>query len=555
MERTSILQAAAPALGLAPPGSGPHGAGWVRAGAWQLWQRLAHGLDRALGADANPLRHLGALGVLFLAWLGVSGVYLFAVLDSSASTAYASIAQLAQQPWYLGGWLRGVHRYAADALVVVVLAHLLREWLAGHYQGFRRFSWLTGVPLLLFTFAAGVVGFWLHWDELGQFSALATAEWLDALPIFATPLARNFLGVATVSDRLFSLFIFIHIGVPLLLLFGLWFHIQRLARAAVWPPRTLLIASTLGLLALALLMPVVSHPRADLSQVPTALALDWFLLFWHPLTDATSAATVWILLAAALLVLFGLPFWRRTEAPTRVAQVDPDHCSGCRRCFDDCPYAAITMVPHPDWQTPGRPIRELAQVDSDLCASCGICAGACPSSTPFRRGAPLITGIDMPQQPVDSLRRQLQDGLARRQGAFVVAGCGHGQTGAALGAHDVVSLDSICTGMLPPSFIEYALRAGASGVVVTGCGEGDCAFRLGQRWTEERLRGAREPHLRAGVARDRLRVVWPRAGHPGAVLDALDDLRGTARPSAAARSALSHQAGAVARDHSEARHG
>ena len=67
---------------------------------------------------------------------------------------------------------------------------------------------------------------------------------------------------------------------------------------------------------------------------------------------------------------------------------------------------------------------------------------------------------------------------------------------------DVIALDLVCAGQLPPSFVDYALRAGAAGVVVSGCREGDCAFRLGQRWTEERLLGIREPRLRAGVPRE-----------------------------------------------------
>ena len=47
---------------------------------------------------------------------------------------------------------------------------------------------------------------------------------------------------------------------PLLLLFGLWFHIQRITRAAVLPPRSLAIGVTVVLAALALAVPVASPP-------------------------------------------------------------------------------------------------------------------------------------------------------------------------------------------------------------------------------------------------------------------------------------------------------
>jgi ferredoxin len=523
-----VFRAAPLPVGGADPGRLDSDRHAGRPPAQRAWQGVEASFDRVFGAAANPLRHLGALGFLFFWWLVGSGIYLYAALDTSASAAYESIARLSRQPWYAGGWLRSAHRYAADGFVVVMALHLVREAALGRFRTFRRHSWWTGIPLLLFAFASGVGGFWLHWDQLGQFSAEATAEWLDALPLLGAPLARNFVNVAAVGDRLFSLFVFVHLGVPLLMLFGLWFHVQRLSHAEVLPPRRLALATTLGLLALSALLPVASHPPADLSQEPGRLALDWYLLFVHPLVDATSAGFVWALLVAAVLTLLVLPFLPQRRATAAApARVDPANCNGCRRCFVDCPYTAITMVPHPLWQTAGRPVRQLARVDLDLCAGCGICVGACPSSTPFRSGAELVTGIDMPQRPVDALRRELDAGLAARRGrrAFVVLGCAEAPRAGPLGA-DVVALELVCTGQLPPSFVEYALRAGAAGVIVTGCREGDCAFRLGQRWIEQRLLGEREPHLRAGVAREALRVVWPRPAEPMAVARALDALRG-----------------------------
>ena len=492
------------------------------------WVRLEHGFDAAFGSALNPLRRLGALGFLMFWLLAVSGIYLYALLDTSASEAWRSIDRLSREQWVLGGLLRSLHRYAADAFVLLMLAHLLREWLFGHWQGFRRFSWLTGVPLIAFAFVSAVGGFWLNWDQLGQFSAIATAEWLDALPIFATPLTRNFLHAAAVSDRLFSLFVFIHLGVPLLLVFGLWFHIQRISRAAVFPPRALAAGSLIALVALALLQPVTSHAPADLSVVPGPLRYDWLLLAVHPLVDASSAGAVWGLLLAALALLFALPFLPRRAAPVPVAVVDPANCNGCRRCFDDCPYAAVTMVPHPN----ARVGRQMAQVNADLCASCGICVGACPSSTPFRSAAELVTGIDMPSAPIGALRRDLQRSLASSASdrTIVVFGCDRGARVDTLAGPDVAPFSLMCTGMLPPSFVEYALRDGAAAVLVAGCREGGCEFRLGQRWTEARLAGIREPHLRTSVARDRWATAWGDAGDEAELRAAIDRLRTRLHP-------------------------
>ncbi len=486
---------------------------------------MEHAFDVPFGAALNPLKHLGALGFLLFWLLVVSGIVLYAVLDTSATGAYRSIDDLSRVPWMLGRALRGLHRYAADAFVVVMLAHLAREWLLGRYKGFRRVPWLTGVPLVLLAFVSGIGGFWLNWDRLGQFSAIAMAEWLDALPFLASPLARNFLGGVSLSDRLFSLFVFVHLGVPLLMVFGLWFHIQRISHARVFPPRAMALATTATLLLLALVLPVRSQGPADLASVPGPLAFDWFLLFIHPLTAATSAGSVWALLATAFLVLLALPFLPMKAPP--VAQVDRNNCSGCRRCFDDCPYSAITMVPHPN----GRRGMQMAEVNADLCASCGICVGSCPSSTPFRSAERLLTGIDMPQWPIHALRERLLQGLAAMPGPrrLVVFGCDHGVRTGSLAAPDVLHFGLVCAGMLPPSFIEYALRGGADGVLVSGCREGGCEFRLGQRWTLQRLSGEREPHLRATVPQDRLRVVWADRGDEIALGAALDQLRACTR--------------------------
>ncbi|MDE2613697.1 MAG: hydrogenase iron-sulfur subunit [Burkholderiales bacterium] len=507
---------------------------------WRAAERL---FDAAFGSGLNPLRHLGAIGFLAFWLLAASGIVLYALFDTSASGAWRSIDALREVPLGLGLLLRGVHRYSADLLVLAMGLHVVREWLHGHAWGFRRFSWLTGVPLIVFAFVAAVIGFWLNWDQLGQFSAIASAEWIDALPLLPTPMARNFLGSAAVSDRLFSLFIFVHLGVPLLMLFGLWFHIQRITRAAVWPPRALLLG-TLGVLALlALAVPVVSHDPASLARVPAELRLDWLLLFVHPLTDATSPAFVWALVALTLLTLFALPWLPRRTQRAAVAVVDPGNCSGCQRCFADCPYAAITMVPHPN-QRVGR---LLANVDGDLCAGCGICAGACPSSTPFRHRAHLVTGIDMPQWPVNALRARLRAqlealhsvGVAR---PLIVFGCDHGAASAraADGAADASAFSLLCAGQLPPSFVEYALRDGAAGVLVAACREGGCEFRLGERWTVERLQGLREPHLRARVPAERVELVHAGPGDDALVAAALARLRVRVGALTASESDASH---------------
>jgi coenzyme F420-reducing hydrogenase delta subunit len=141
--------------------------------------------------------------------------------------------------------------------------------------------------------------------------------------------------------------------------------------------------------------------------------------------------------------------------------------------------------------------------------------------------APLVTGIDMPQLPIDALRRRLRNSIEKTSAAqpIVVFGCDHGADIARMQADDVCTFSLLCAGQLPPSFVEYALRDGAAGVVVAACREGGCEFRFGERWTAERLRGQREPHLRASVDAGRVELVFAGLGNEEQLAQAIDRLR------------------------------
>lgn len=486
------------------------------------WRWLEQGFDRAFGANGNPLRLLGASLFLCFAVLLVSGVWLYAGYDTSVRGAHAAVARLAASRWSMGALMHSLHRYATDAFVILTALHLVRELLYGHWRHFRRFSWLSGCALLPFIGVAAIGGFWLVWNELGLFSAVASAEWLDALPLLGEPLSRNFLRAAALSDRLFSLFVFVHIGVSLLLALVAWLHLQRVSRAVVMPTRALAFGTTLSLLALSVLAPVTQPARADLTRIPSALDFDWWVLWPHALMYASSASMTWGLALATGAGLCALPFLAGAPRAT-VAVVDPQHCNGCRRCFEDCPYGAVSMMAHP---IAGHG-RELARVDAALCAGCGICAGACPSATPFRSARELVNGIDMPDLTIDSLRQRLREGLraSNTPRPIVLFACTHGADSGCVAANDVLVLPLVCSGQLPPAFVEYALRDGAAAVLVASCHDYGCEYRLGARWTGARLSAQREPRLRVGVARSRFEVVAAEPGEEARLATALEALR------------------------------
>ncbi len=478
----------------------------IQAAVRLAFDRVEALFDAAFGARFNPFHHLGALTFYFFWIVAASGLYLYIFFETSIEGAYRSIEQLTHGQWYLGGVMRSLHRYGSDAMVITVLLHLAREFARDRYRGVRWYSWVTGVVLLWFLYASGIGGYWLVWDRLAQYIAVTTSEWLDVLPLFGEPIARNFLDNATVSDRFFSLLSFLHIGVPLFLLLGMWVHIQRISRARSNPPRVLAAGSLAALLVLSFLQPAVSQPPADLDTVVAQVGLDWFYLAAYPLMDLWSYETVWWLAGGGTLLLVVLPWLPPQREPAAV--VNLCECNGCGRCFADCPYNAVVMRPRTD----GLPFEQEAAVEAELCTACGICVGACPTATPFRRATTLVSGIDLPGLSAGVLREQTLEAAARLaggEGRVLVYGCRHGADLAGLEAEGVAAVRLACVGMLPPAFIDFVVSRGhADGVLLAGCAAGDCHNRFGQDWTEQRIARLRDPYLRSRVPRERLALVW-----------------------------------------------
>ena len=487
----------------------------LRRGARVAFESVENLFDWAFTPAWNPLHFLGALGWFFYWIVIASGIYLYIFFDTGVHQAHESLEYLTHVQWYAGGVMRSLHRYASDALVIVVLLHLLREYVLDRYRGARWFAWFTGVPLLGLVYVCGISGYWMVWDVLAQYIAIASTEWLDALGIFGQSIARNFLNEQALSGRFFTLMVFIHIAIPLFMLLVMWIHIQRQNNAKVYPPRGLAVGTLSVLLLLSFIKPAVSQAPADLDTVPAVIDFDWFYLLAYPLLDRLPGITLWMILGGASVLLFLLP-WLPPKRRVAIAVVDLGNCNGCGRCVDDCPFSAVSLQPRSD----DTDFSQEAVVNQNLCTGCGICAGACPTSTPFRRTSELIPGIDMPDLSMQALRKETLTVTAKLSGSgrVIVYGCENGPDLQKLEGPDVATVKLHCMGMLPPSFIDFVIsHHHADGVLVTGCIKENCHNRLGNRWTALRLAGERDPYLRKRIPRERIHEFWAGVTHDKAL--------------------------------------
>lgn len=449
------------------------------------------------------MNHLASLTIFFLWIVLISGVWLLIFYRTSVNGAFESLEYLSHEQWYFGGIMRSLHRYASDAAIVTILLHIVREFSRDTYRLRRWFSWSTGLPLVWMVFILGISGYWLVWDELAQYVAITSSELLDVIPIFSNKMAANFLMDSVLSDRFFTLMAFLHlIGLPIFLVFGIWLHVFRLSRPKINPPKQLMVGTLLAMLLLSLLFPAYSRDKANLAQAPQTLELDWFYLHFYPLVELWSPAWVWALLLGISALIILAP-WLPPGKAQQPALVDLGNCNGCRRCVDDCPYGAIEMAPRSD----GNRYKYEAVVDPDLCVSCGICVGACPTASPFRIRPALVPGVDLPQRSAQDLKQAIDEAAANKPPVLAFACTGSSEL-AWLKANDKAFVEVVCAGQIPPSYLDYVLsRKFSDRILLTGCG-GDCRFRFGMDWTEQRIARQRDPNLRRRVGANRIAMAW-----------------------------------------------
>jgi len=481
--------------------------------------RLVRALDsachRLLGWRYNPLHQSGTLAVALLIVLITTGLYL--LIFYRVSAPWESVARLQGDP-FIGRWMRGVHRFASDALVLAIVAHIIRLFAQARSWGARTLAWTSGVILLLLLFTSGWTGFVMVWDTFGAQLALAGARLLDALPILSEPVSRTFAGDRPIPSAFFFLNLFLHVALPLGAGAGIWLHVSRIARPTLLPPRPLLWGMIGALVALALLLPAPLPPHADPFVVATQVPLNLFYAFWLPFAAKLPVWAAWSGAIGTFALLLLVPrFTRRPrEGDFAPSVVDPRLCTGCNQCPQDCPWEAITMRKRDD----DRPTL-VAHVDPALCVSCGICAGSC---APMGVGPALRTGRDQ----LADIRLLARDVLHVTSLPQVLAICCENAAPAQL---DMLRREGAvvqavpCSGNLHSSVVELALRGGAAGVIVYSCPPRDCRGREGPKWLEARLYHEREAELQARVDRRRVSTATMVIGDAAATLSAFRAFR------------------------------
>jgi len=168
---------------------------------------------------------LGGVPLLIFLVLVATGLMLSVYYVPSPEKAHSSI-QYIQEGVRFGWWIRGVHHWAAQFMIITVILHVMRVFFIAAYRKPRELCWVAGSLLLLTTLGMGFTGYTLTYTHQAYWAATVGTELAQSVPLIGGFIANFLRGGPTIGPgtltRLFALhtvilptfmaiFIFIHV--------------------------------------------------------------------------------------------------------------------------------------------------------------------------------------------------------------------------------------------------------------------------------------------------------------------------------------------------------
>ncbi len=227
----------------------------------------------------------------------ITGFCLWTAYSPSVQHAWESVYYI-QDVMFLGNVVRGIHHYAAQAMVLLMAVHLMQVVIDGAYRAPREINFWLGLILMQITLALALTGYLLPWDQKGYYATQVATKIMGATPLIGNQLQELVQGGPQYGHQTLTRFFAMHAGLlPAALVGFLVLHIylfrrhgittpdpQRAPMGVFWPDQILKDGvACLGVLTVLLLLAVfrgaeLSAP-ADPSEAYSAARPEWYFLF------------------------------------------------------------------------------------------------------------------------------------------------------------------------------------------------------------------------------------------------------------------------------------
>ncbi len=224
----------------------------------------------------------------------ITGILLALYFVPSVEMAYESVRHISQDIRY-GFWIRGIHHWGANLMVISLFLHMMRVFFTHSYRKPREINWVFGFLLLSLTLTISFTGYSLTYNQVSYWAATVGTNLVKEIPLiggFVLSLLRGSEGVtAHTLTRFYTLHVWI---LPVVISLIIGAHIFLVRSHGVSEPDGFekghydfypghfykIIVVTLFLISLLSLLSVVLPPglgeQADPANTPLHIKPEWY---------------------------------------------------------------------------------------------------------------------------------------------------------------------------------------------------------------------------------------------------------------------------------------
>jgi quinol-cytochrome oxidoreductase complex cytochrome b subunit len=268
----------------------------------------------------------GAMPLILFGIQVITGIMLTFYFVPSPEMAYESVRHITQDV-RMGFWIRGLHRWGSNLMVIALLLHITRVFFTGSYRRPRELNWVIGVLLFLLTLALSFTGYSLINNQLAYWATTVGTNMFKEVPIFGGLILDFMRGGEDVTANTLTRFFMLHVGfLPALLILFISIHIIILRIHGVSEPEgypkghyafyphhffkiiilTLFVLTTLS--ALTVIFPPGLGVPADPASTPLHIKPEWYFFPTYRFLKLVPLLTGIALSTAFVIAMIFWPF-------------------------------------------------------------------------------------------------------------------------------------------------------------------------------------------------------------------------------------------------------
>ena len=174
---------------------------------------------------------LGGMSFILILLLFGTGILLKFYYLPFPDRAYDSIVYLNNNVMF-GPFIRNIHYWSANALILVAFLHLLRVFFTSAFHPPRQLNWIIGLCLFFIIMLFNFTGYLLPWDQLSFWAVTICTGIMEYIPWVGDRMQTFIRGGTEVSSATLSIFYTAHtVLFPAFIIILLPFHFWRIRKA------------------------------------------------------------------------------------------------------------------------------------------------------------------------------------------------------------------------------------------------------------------------------------------------------------------------------------